>query len=206
MKPIKRFLVGFLWYIDKRYITKEANQKGEYNMKYFIADPHFGHMNILRLSNRPFNTIQEHDDTLIKNWNNAVKPTDEIYILGDLTMSKDGKYANSLLSKLNGRKYLIIGNHENYLNDPEFDKSQYVWIKDYYEFNYETIKFVLFHYPILEWNGYFKKSIHLYGHVHNTRQPYFESIMDKRAKNVGVDIINYTPISIDAIIDNTDFD
>ena len=175
-------------------------------MKYFIADPHFGHVNILQLSNRPFNTIQEHDDTLIKNWNNVVKPTDEIYILGDLTMSKDGKYANSLLSKLNGRKYLIIGNHENYLNDPEFDKSQYVWIKDYYEFNYETIKFVLFHYPILEWNGYFKKSIHLYGHVYNTRQPYFESIMDKRAKNVGVDIINYTPISIDAIIDNTDFD
>ena len=80
-------------------------------MKYFIADPHFGHVNILQLSNRPFKTIQEHDDTLIKNWNNVVKPADEIYILGDLTMSKDGKYANSLLSKLNGRKYLINGNH-----------------------------------------------------------------------------------------------
>ena len=47
-------------------------------MKYFIADPHFGHTNILQLSNRPFNTIQEHDGTLIKNWNNVVKPTDEI--------------------------------------------------------------------------------------------------------------------------------
>lgn len=175
-------------------------------MKYFIADPHFGHTNILQLSNRPFKTIQEHDDTLIKNWNNVVKPTDEIYILGDLTMSKDGKYANSLLSKLNGRKYLIIGNHENYLNDPAFDTTYYEWVKDYYEFNYKKIKFVLFHYPILEWNGYFRKSIHLYGHVHNTRQPYLESIMDKRAKNVGVDIINYTPISIDTIIDDIDFD
>lgn len=175
-------------------------------MKYFIADPHFGHVNILKFSNRPFKTIKEHDDTLIKNWNKTVKPTDEIYILGDLTMSNDGGYVNDLLSKLNGRKYLIIGNHENYLNDPAFDTTCYEWVKDYYEFNYNGIKFVLFHYPILEWNGYFKKSIHLYGHVHNTRQAYFESIMDKRAINVGVDIINYTPICIDTLIDNTHFD
>lgn len=174
-------------------------------MKYFIADPHFGHTNILKLSKRPFSTIEEHDETLIHNWNRTVTPNDEIYILGDLTMSKDGAYVNKLLSRLNGIKYLIKGNHETYLNDPAFDKTKYKWIKDYHEFNYNGVKFVLFHYPILEWNGFYQKSIHLYGHVHNTRTEYFNSIMDKRALNVGVDIINFTPISIETLIRNTQF-
>ena len=66
--------------------------------------------------------------------------------------------------------------------------------------NYQGVKFVLCHYPILEWNGFYRKSIHLYGHVHNTRQDYFESVLSERAKNVGVDIINFEPISIDTLI------
>lgn len=169
-------------------------------MKYFIADPHFGHKNILKLSNRPFDTIEEHDKTIIDNWNRVVKPTDEIYILGDLTMSRDGKNVNKLLSQLNGVKYLIKGNHESYLEDKNFDQSNYQWVKDYYEMNYQGVKFVLCHYPILEWNGFYRKSIHLYGHVHNTRQDYFESVLSERAKNVGVDIINFEPISIDTLI------
>lgn len=169
-------------------------------MKYFIADPHFGHENILNFSKRPFKTIEEHDRTLIKNWNSKVRPHDEVYLLGDLTMSRSGKYANSLLRKLNGRKYLIKGNHEKYLDAPEFDSSLYEWIKDYYTFNDNGIKYVLFHYPILEWDGFFAKSIHLYGHTHNTRLDYFDEKMDPRAVNVGVDLHNFTPISIDEII------
>lgn len=173
-------------------------------MQYFIADTHFKHQNILKLSNRPFDTIEEHDETLIKNWNDTVKPDDEIYILGDFTMSRKGKDANALLSRLNGKKYLINGNHEHYLNDPEFDMSNYEWVKDYFELRYNKIQFVLFHYPILEWNGFFQKSLHLYGHVHNTREDYFKSTLDPRAINVGVDLIDFKPIAITTLVEYLD--
>lgn len=169
-------------------------------MIYFIADTHFKHENILRFSKRPFGTIEEHDQTLIDNWNTTVSETDEVYILGDLTLSHKGSDANQLLSQLNGKKYLIKGNHEKYLEDPEFDQSQYEWIKDYYTFDYSGVKFVLFHYPILEWDGFFKKSVQLYGHVHNTRLNYFKETLDPRAINVGVDLIDFTPISISNIM------
>lgn len=167
--------------------------------KFFISDTHFGHKGILDFSNRPFETIEEHDRILMQNWNEKVQPSDEVYILGDLTMSRSGKEANKILKSLNGKKYLIKGNHEKYLNDKEFDRKNYVWIKDYFSFKYKHIKFVLFHYPILEWDGYYQASIHCYGHVHNGRTDYFDETLDE-AFNVGVDLNNYTPISIDEVI------
>lgn len=53
--------------------------------KYFIADPHFGHVNMIRLANRPFLDVEEMDRTLIQNWNNVVRKEDEIYIIGDFS-------------------------------------------------------------------------------------------------------------------------
>lgn len=47
---------------------------------YFIADTHFGHQNALAFDNRKFKTIEEHDNTLIENWNNAVGIDDEVFI------------------------------------------------------------------------------------------------------------------------------
>lgn len=52
-------------------------------MNYYIADMHFGHDNIRRLSNRPFKTIEEMDRTIIDNWNSRVSDNDDVYILGD---------------------------------------------------------------------------------------------------------------------------
>ena len=57
-------------------------------MKYYIADVHFGHQNILKFENRPFKTVEEMDEEYIKRWNNKVKKGDEIYILGDLSFRK----------------------------------------------------------------------------------------------------------------------
>ena len=174
-------------------------------MKYFIADTHFDHENIIRLSNRPFASIEEMNEALITNWNNTVKVTDEVYILGDFLFRSSGSSATDILKKLNGKKYLIKGNHEKYLEDKSFDKNQFVWVKDYFEFKEDGVNFVLFHYPILEWNGFYRKSVHLYGHVHNNNTEYFEKVMDKRALNVGVDIINFTPISIDDVLKRTNY-
>lgn len=173
-------------------------------MIYFTADTHFFHSNIINLSKRPFKDIDEMNRILIQNWNSYVTQYDEIYILGDFIFKGDAQQANKLLKTLNGKKYLIRGNHDNYLNDDNFDKDAFEWIKDYHVLDYKKRKFVLFHYPILEWAGFFRDSIHLYGHVHNSvkdpEQKKRLDILGKHALNVGVDVNNFFPVSIENII------
>lgn len=92
-------------------------------MKYYTSDIHFGHNKIINFEKRPFKSVEEMDNTIINNWNNKIKPTDEVYILGDFTFYK-GEKTNEILRQLNGSKYLIIGNHDCYfLKDKSFDKA-----------------------------------------------------------------------------------
>lgn len=167
---------------------------------FFTADIHFDHKNIIKLSNRPFSNVQEMNFELIENWNNTVKENDDIFILGDFLFGENSERASQLLNMLNGRKYLIKGNHDKYLKK-NFNEELFEWIKDYYDLRYKKRHFILFHYPILEWDKFFNESIHLYGHVHNMWQDEFKNIYNgKKALNVGVDVNNYCPISIEQVI------
>lgn len=173
-------------------------------MIYFTADTHFCHANIIHLTKRPFADIAVMNKQLIKNWNACVSDSDEIYILGDFIFGGTGQDANRILQELNGKKYLIRGNHDKILQDPDFDRSAFEWVKDYYVLNDHKQKFVLFHYPILEWAGFFGNSIHLYGHVHNStkdpKQADRFQILGPRAFNVGVDVNGFRPVSIKNIV------
>ena len=175
-------------------------------MNFFTADHHFGHTNVIRLCNRPFATADVMDETLIRNWNAIVSTTDEVYILGDFTM-KPAAEAHRYLTCLNGRKYLIRGNHDKFLKGKGFDPfmGDFEWIKDYHQLNIDGKRFVLFHYPILEWANYYRGSIHLYGHVHNseTSAKLLEGLKGL-AFNVGVDVNDYKPVSIMEILRRAD--
>ena len=171
-------------------------------MIFFTSDLHFGHANVIRHCSRPFESAGEMDEVLIQNWNAAVKPKDEIYILGDFTM-KPAADAHNYLTHLYGRKYFIMGNHDKFMRKGNFDKymSDFEWVKDYEMFYHEMKCFVLFHYPILEWANYYRGSIHLHGHVHN-RNNTIELTKDLRSRafNVGVDVNGYKPVSITEIL------
>ena len=78
-------------------------------MNYFTSDLHLGHRNIIRLCNRPFATIEEMDETLIRNWNAKVTNGDTVYILGDL-LFRNEKPAEEYLKQLKGKKHPIIVN------------------------------------------------------------------------------------------------
>ncbi len=85
------------------------------NKIFFTADLHFGHKNVFKhCKNRPFaeqNDTVAHDKLLMELWNSAIGKKDVVYILGDLTfLGRDD--ARRLVEKLNGRKHLIVGNHD----------------------------------------------------------------------------------------------
>ncbi|MCL2527058.1 MAG: metallophosphoesterase family protein [Defluviitaleaceae bacterium] len=173
-------------------------------MIYFTADTHFYHSNIINLNSRPFANMEEMHRVLIQNWNAYVSDHDEIYILGDFMFNGTGEEANRILKRLRGKKYLIRGNHDKFLKDDNFDCSAFEWVKDYYVLDYKKRKYVLFHYPILEWQGFFGDAVHLYGHVHNSSKDPAQAkrleILTHRAMNVGVDVNEYFPVSIDRVL------
>ena len=99
---------------------------------YFISDLHFGHKNILTYDNRPFKTIEEHDNALVKNWNNTISNDDEVYILGDISWHNVTKTIE-IVKSLNGVKHLIVGNHDKKLLKNRELQSLFVEITDYKE-------------------------------------------------------------------------
>lgn len=162
---------------------------------YFTSDLHFGHTNIIKYENRPFKDKEEMDMQLIKKWNETVKAEDIVYILGDFSWYK-GEKTNEILKQLNGKKILIIGNHDsNFLTDKKFDKSLFEEICYYKELKYNKQYYILFHYPIAEHNGKTKGTIHLYGHIH-TMNPELEKSLLPLAYNVGIDRNNYELVNI----------
>ena len=173
-------------------------------MNYYISDLHLGHKNIMssKMSNRPFNSVEEMDEILIKNWNNIVKNEDDIYILGDFCY-KSGKNPKEYLNRLNGKKHLIVGNHDGQiLRDPVCRKC-FVEIKDMLNIKDGNKNLFLCHYPMAEWPGYFRETIHLYGHIHNntTNDTYKIMYNLKNAYNVGADILDFTPRALQDVIE-----
>ena len=144
-------------------------------MRYYIADCHFFHENLLnRMDKRNFSSVEEMNNYMIEKWNSKVNKNDEVVILGDFSWGKPDK-TQELLEKLSGRLYMVRGNHDHYLNNSKFDPSRFVWIKDYAEIYDNKRKVILCHYPVMCYNGQYRldkkgnpKTYMLYGHVHDT--------------------------------------
>jgi calcineurin-like phosphoesterase family protein len=114
------------------------------------------------------------DDVLIKNWNSVVGPKDHVYHNGDFSLHKGSGYALRTLQQLNGRIYLIKGNHDTRMFKGSFRDeviSRFEWIKDYFELPVQGVntnknKIVLCHYPFQTWNKSHRGAWHLHGHCH----------------------------------------
>jgi calcineurin-like phosphoesterase family protein len=84
------------------------------SMDWFMADPHFGHKNILgwEPGSRPYADTDEMDFAILKNINSLVKPTDTLYILGDVAFaSKYDRLDHIVAQKI----IIVLGNHD-YMN------------------------------------------------------------------------------------------
>ena len=144
-------------------------------MRYYIADLHFFHgaMN-QRMDQRGFPSMEQMNEYMVEKWNGKVRKNDDVVIIGDLSWG-NAEETNALLKRLNGRLYLIQGNHDRFLTNKEMDASRFKWIKPYEELYDNKRKVVLCHYPIMCYNGQYRldaegnpKTYMLYGHVHDT--------------------------------------
>ena len=180
-------------------------------MKYFTSDTHWGHSRVIEYSNRPYKDIDEMDEALISNWNAEVKPNDEVYHLGDVAFCQSDKL-KSILQRLNGRKHLIWGNHDQVIQKDRSLQELFVWCRHYHEISIPSatdkypLKIVLFHFPILEWNRGHHGAIHLHGHTHGKcKYPWGEAgehgVVESKILDVGVDVQGYKPISVDRVIE-----
>ena len=168
---------------------------------YFTSDTHFLHENICKYCNRPFSSLKEMEEHLVDSWNSRVNGGDIIYHLGDFSLSygkKSTKDIDKILSRLNGQKFLIIGNHDR---KEVYDNAR--WTKTFYYHEIKACvgekinrKIVLSHYSFRTWNQMHYGSYMLFGHSHNTLTD-----IEGRSMDVGVDACNYAPISLCEVVD-----
>lgn len=170
-------------------------------MNYYISDLHFGHENIIRLSHRPFKNVDEMDETMINNWNSVVKDSDTVYIVGDFCY-KSGKPPKYYLERLNGKKVLCTGNHDLSLLKDKNNRKYFEFIKDIIDIQDNGQRIILCHYPMVEWNGFFRNTLHFYGHIHNTKNATYEILKNiPNCYNIGAYILGFTPRTLDEVIE-----
>jgi calcineurin-like phosphoesterase family protein len=172
-------------------------------MNFYIADTHFGHENIMKRCNRPFATVAEMDKTMLDNINSVVTGRDDLYILGDFChWNQKIVYPSDYLSKMNGHKHLILGNHDRNIPHDKYAIRYLEEIVQYKEISDNGRKVVLSHFPIAEWNGYHTGALHIHGHIHNNFDlPVFAYMRSlENCYNVGVDVIGFTPRTLNELI------
>ena len=151
-------------------------------MNYFTSDPHFGHKNIIKYCNRPFESVEEMDKALIDNWNTVVNPDDTVYVLGDFSL-RSKSYTLSISKQLKGHKRIVLGNHDR--------TSRNYWKDMGFEMVYEGVvgligvgNYSLSHYPLEN-----PDNPNIHGHIHQLEPNHPYNI------NISVEKTQYRPLS-----------
>lgn len=161
---------------------------------WFTSDTHYGHRNILQYSNRPFESVEEHDEFLIRQQNELVKPGDSFYLLGDFALC-DEERAVRFAKRLQGQRFIVWGNHDKRLRKNKEFCSQFIWQKDLTQIEVEGQKIILCHYAMKVWNQSHRGSWQLYGHSHNSLPDDPNSLQ----LDVGVDAWDYKPVTFEQV-------
>lgn len=165
-----------------------------------ISDTHLNHANILNFTDEygkkirgiKFQSVQEMNDCILDNWNEVVKPGDIVYHLGDVAFGSQDEF-KKLWPKFNGKKRLIVGNHDDikFLSSGGFFSKVLMWR------HWPEYGLVMSHVPMNEQQcsrgyGYTWTPItNVHGHIHHNKSP------EGRYFNVSCEAINYTPINIE---------
>jgi calcineurin-like phosphoesterase family protein len=141
------------------------------------------------------------NEALIHHWNSMVDPEDDIYHLGDFSLGLNEQGIQNILRRLNGTKYLVLGNHDDKIrkNPALFLDSHQNFFSGIYEGILEkkigSKRIIMCHYAMRVWNRSHHGSYHLYGHSHGT----LPDDPHARSFDVGVDPNGLFPINIEQV-------
>ena len=164
-----------------------------------------GHKNAIDFGARPFDSVTEMEEEIVRRWNKKVHADDLVYVLGDFTLGEDAaRYA----ARLKGRKILIRGNHDLWLRK-EKNKGLFEKVSSMEEMNVDGKWLTLCHYPMIEWHGSRRKPTGksygylIYGHIHNNVKELYRRVLTApNALNAGVDVNGFCPVTFEELIAN----
>lgn len=166
---------------------------------YIVSDTHFNHSNIIEYCNRPFDNVCDMNNTIINNWNSIVS-NDIVYHLGDFFLGS--KYdLKGIISKLNGKIYLIRGNHDR-LTVKSYEDCGITVLKNA-PIIMDDYKICLSHKPLAD-TMIKDDYINIHGHIHDRslEDIYDNNLFSKdRHINVSIDVLDFKPILLDKILE-----
>jgi calcineurin-like phosphoesterase family protein len=151
-------------------------------MDWFASDLHFCHAKVVEF--RPFATVEEHDEAVIANWNALVRPKDCCLLLGDVAFN----VGLPLLARLNGRKWLVMGNHEHK------NISEYLpYFEDIKSCRVDGKRGIVYTHIPVHPSQLDRWAVNVHGHLHAA------NIDDPRYVNISLEQIDYRPIHRDKL-------
>ena len=196
--------------MEKIHIKLERDQT-----LWFTSDLHFGHRNILKFCNRPWNDEKEMGPGLISNWNEKVGDNDIVFVLGDTFWFNDSRGIKKVLSQLKGKDiYIIPGNHDDFdayhrVDDPRIHLCSDIvalWLESEYYLGWDRkiVEIWMSHYPMMTWPHRENGAIQLFGHIHSS--PDRKEGVDQdlplhwNQMDVGCDYWGYRPVNIETVL------
>jgi len=194
-------------------------------MDWFVSDTHYKHKNIVKgVSNwsdtsrcRPFDTLEEHDDTLVNNINACVNKNDTLWHMGDWSFGGI-RSVLEFRERLNCKNIIIVcGNHDHHIRnnraipigDPQDVKegirahTLFTKVREYRMVKIQDQPIVMSHYAMRVWEGSHKGFWMLHGHSHGSLNNDFHvnSYYAKmKTMDVGIDTHpEFRPYSFDEI-------
>jgi len=166
-------------------------------MIWFTSDTHFDDEKTLVYRYRPFENVGEMNEVLVERWNKCVQPEDTVLHLGDFAVTDEAikKYA----PRLNGSIILILGNHDLERNIDLLHQYFSVHSDPFimsFTYDDKPEKLYVCHYPLqrksVEYSGMYTVT----GHIHDLWK------VARKMLNVGVDVWNFHPISLETVMES----
>jgi calcineurin-like phosphoesterase family protein len=166
----------------------EQKDLGNYENVWVWSDTHFGHNNIIKYCDRPYEDLDAMDRSLIANYNCTVGPDDLCIWVGDVAF-KGAEKANEILDALNGNKILVVGNHD--INKGKVKNMNFNEIHLLYTIEDSIAPLLFTHFPF---ETIPQPWINIHGHIHNSHE-----LGSMQHINVSVEVIGYKPMHLDEI-------
>ncbi|QLH83780.1 metallophosphoesterase [Halosimplex pelagicum] len=165
-------------------------------MDYLISDLHLDHDNIIGYCDRPFDSVDAMNESLVENWNEVIDPDDEVLYGGDLTIRSSTGALLDWLDELHGEIVFLLGNHDGTVLEG-LDRVRFV---EEFRFQHRGVPFNAVHDPA---DGPSNPSGWvLHGHHHNNWPDKFPFIThDEQRVNFSVELLEYRPLAIDRLVD-----